>query len=240
MYVKKLQWQKAVNSISMWNWLDLTSDSDTAEENIQNEKERFAEENSTSLEEKQEILKDVDESLASNQSAQTAEWTMNNIQADINKLKTRLKNLDNEASKLFKWDAPQYMVNAYKSNRTKEIQDKISELESTYNAAYDRYKTQLDNEWKQKEYDLKERQYNRDYALSVRKLDLEEQSQTLNAYKTQQEILINKQKLRDWNFFTDKDGNTWEKVTDEDWNTIIRPVPVFFVEKCRFYRYNIF
>jgi hypothetical protein len=87
---------------------------------------------------------------------------MDNIQADMEKLKTRLKNLDLEASKIFKSDVPQYLVNAYKANRTKEIQDKLSELENRYNAAYDRYKTELDNTWKEREYALQLRKFQQD------------------------------------------------------------------------------
>jgi hypothetical protein len=53
---------------------------------------------------------------------------------------------------------PDYLVNAYINNRTQEIQNQLSIIEDRYNAAYNRYTTQLDQEWKQKQYNLQIRQ----------------------------------------------------------------------------------
>ena len=41
------------------------------------------------------------------------------------------------------------------NNRAKEIQDTLSNLEARYNAAYDRYKTELANAQRQAEFNLK-------------------------------------------------------------------------------------
>jgi hypothetical protein len=57
---------------------------------------------------------------------------------------------------------PQYIVNAYIANRTAEIQDKLQELQYNYDAAYTRYQTELNNSWKEKEYQLKLDQFNLD------------------------------------------------------------------------------
>ena len=51
---------------------------------------------------------------------------------------------------------PDYLVNAYINNKSQEIQNQLSILEDRYNAAYNRYKTELSHaEW-QAEYNLKE------------------------------------------------------------------------------------
>lgn len=165
--VKEIKAQDNINKITSWE--EITTSADIAKENIKNENERQAESYATSETEVTELLNSVDSSLASNQAANTAEWTMDNIEADMEKLKTRLKNLDNEARKIFKSDVPQYLVNAYKANRTKEIQDKLSELENRYNAAYDRYKTELDNSWKEKEYNLQLAKFKQDQDEFERK-----------------------------------------------------------------------
>lgn len=158
--IKELKAQNTINSITKWE--EIRTESDIAKENIENENKRQAETYASSETEVSDLINSVDTDLASNQAANTAEWTMDNISADMEKLKTRLKNLDLEASKVFKSDVPQYLINAYKSNRTKEIQDKLSELESRYNAAYDRYKTELDNTWKEKEYNLQLMKFKQD------------------------------------------------------------------------------
>ena len=105
-----------------------------------------------------EITKDVHNSLAQNQTANEASETMASIEEDMAILKNRLKNLRQEANSKFKWDAPEYMVNAYISNKTQEIQNQMQILEDRYNAAYNRYKTEIAQTQWEKEYQLKKDQ----------------------------------------------------------------------------------
>ena len=172
--IKQLKWQQTINSITSGEWdvssVINTTDSDIAE---------FADNNSNSMTSAWQILKDVKNTLESNTSASTAQEQMATIEWDIARLQNRLKNLDKEASKVFKWDAPQYLVNAYKTNRTAEINDELSILENRYNAAYNRYKTELANT-----------QWQAEYQLKLQQLQIQQEQSAVNNWATQQWIMI--------------------------------------------------
>ena len=58
------------------------------------------------------------------------------------------------------------------NNKSQEIQNQLSILEDRYNAAYNRYKTELSNTQWEKEYELKQQQ-----------LDLQRDSLSLDEWK---------------------------------------------------------
>jgi len=102
-----------------------------------------------------QLLKSIDSILESNDTAKSAQELMGSIEKDMATLKNRLKNLRTEANSAFKWDVPDYLVNAYINNKSQEIQNQLSILEDRYNAAYNRYKTELWNAQWEAEYQLK-------------------------------------------------------------------------------------
>lgn len=195
--IKQLKWQMEINNITKGERTESYAENKT--ELINNDNINKAESLSNNSEEVWAILADVETTLSSNESATTAEWTMKQLEADMEKLKTRLKNLDKEANQVFKWDVPQYIVNAYKANRTAEIQDKLTELENQYNAAYNRYQTELDNAWRQKEYDLK-----------VQQLSMQMQSQTFDQW-------YKRQTLAKSNIYKDDNWVNWQININENW-----------------------
>lgn len=172
--IKQLKWQQTINSITSGEW-DVSSVINTTSSDIAT----FAENNSNDMTSAWQILKDVRSTLESNTSASTAQEQMATIEWDMARLQNRLKNLDKEASKVFKWDVPQYIVNAYISNRTAEINDELSILENRYNAAYNRYKTELANT-----------QWEKEYALKVEQLKIQQEQSTINNWATQQWIAL--------------------------------------------------
>ena len=172
--IKQLKWQQTINSITSGEW-DVSSVINTTASDIAT----FAENNSNDMTSAWQILKDVRSTLESNTSASTAQEQMATIEWDMARLQNRLKNLDKEASKVFKWDVPQYIVNAYISNRTAEINDELSILENRYNAAYNRYKTELANTQRQAEYQLK-----------LQQLQIQQEQSAVNNWATQQWIMI--------------------------------------------------
>lgn len=149
--IKQIRWQQNINSIANWT----TDFSTNIWNNSKSEIESFANNNATSSTSAADILSSVNSTLASNEAAKTAQETMDTIEKDMAKLKNRLKNLKSEANSLFKWDVPQYIVNAYMSNRTAEIQNEMSMLEDRYNAAYSRYQSEWEKVKWEKEFDLK-------------------------------------------------------------------------------------
>lgn len=196
--IKQLKWQKTINSITNGEY-DGTGDIEIKEKTITNDNVNKAESIANDSEQVWSLLASVDEELSDNSSATTAEWTMANLKADIQKLNTRLKNLKKEASQVFKWDVPQYIVQAYIANRTAEIQDKLSELNYQYDAAYQRYQTEVDNAWKQKEYDIK-----------LQQLAMQKQSQEFDQW-------YKKQTLAKSSIMTDDSWVSWQMNINSNW-----------------------
>ena len=149
--VKRLRWQDNVNAIT--NWEEIKTSADTTNINTQTTSDAINW--STASVSATQLLKSIDSILESNDTAKSAEELMWSIENDMAKLKERLKNLKNEANTVFKWDVPDYLVKAYINNRTQEIQSQLSILEDRYNAAYNRYKTELAHSEREAEYSLK-------------------------------------------------------------------------------------
>lgn len=189
--LKKIQWQNTVNAITSWEEEANTS-TDTMKKAIENDKETMATTYSSSTSETESIREDINTAMASNQSASEASETMDRLEKDMAVLKNRLKNLRQEANKIFKWDAPDYLVKAWMNNKTQEIQNQMSILEDRYNAAYQRYTTQLDQERKDKQYDLQLKQFN-----------LQKDQAEFNQW-------YQKQQLEKSNFTTDSNGQIWK------------------------------
>lgn len=152
---KKKLWQQNVNAIASGG--EMTTDTN-GQSNINNNINNFATQNATSTKSSVEITKDVNNALAESQTANEASETMASIEEDMAILKNRMKNLREEANAAFKWDVPDYLVNAYINNKAQEIQNQMSILEDRYNAAYQRYTTELQQKQWEKEYQLKEKQ----------------------------------------------------------------------------------
>lgn len=166
--VKRLRTQENVQAIaSGWK---MTTVADKVDTNT--ELTSYAVNNATSSTSATQLLKGIDSILESNDTAKSAQELMGSIEKDMATLKNRMQNLREEANKAFKWDVPDYMVNAYINNKSQEIQNQLSILEDRYNAAYNRYKTEVSNAQWEKEYELKERQ-----------VKIQEASQSLDEWK---------------------------------------------------------
>ena len=195
--LKKIQWQNTVNAITSWEE-EATTSTDTMKKAIENDKETMATTYSSSTSETESIREDINTAMASNQSASEASETMDRLEKDMAVLKNRLKNLRTEANKIFKWDAPDYLVKAWMNNKTQEIQNQMSILEDRYNAAYQRYTTQLDQEWKDKQYDLQLKQFN-----------LQKDQAGFNQW-------YQRQQLAKSNIVTDANGQIWKLNINDD------------------------
>jgi len=153
--VKEMKAQDTVNAVT--NGTDLPSNTNTVWA-VNNNIADFSNANATSTTSSAQITKNINTILDNNQTAQTAQELMWTIEWEMATLKNRLKNLREEANSKFKWDAPDYLVNAYMNNKSQEIQNQLSILEDRYNAAYKRYTTEVSQAQWQQEFDLKKQQ----------------------------------------------------------------------------------
>ena len=178
--IKQLKWQMTINSITNWDAYPTFNNGNAVTNDISD----FATTYSNWTTSTADILKNVNSSLSSNDAASTASETMASIESDMAVLQNRLKNLKKEANTVFKWDVPQYIVNAYISNRTAEIQDQMSILENRYNSAQSRYQQEWERTKRAAEFDLKKQE-----------LAMKRESMALDDWSTRQWIALKRAAL---------------------------------------------
>ena len=178
--IKQLKWQMTINSITNGDTYPTFNNGNA----IANDISDFAATYGNWTTSTADILKNVNSSLNSNDAASTASETMASIESDMAVLQNRLKNLKKEASTVFKWDVPQYIVNAYISNRTAEIQDQMSILENRYNSAQSRYQQEWERTKRAAEFDLKKQE-----------LAMKRESMALDDWSTRQWIALKRAEL---------------------------------------------
>ena len=175
MQLKNIQSMEDVNNIAQGNWVDKTAQTDRTTETINNDADRWLDQNAK-WDERESLKETLQLAMNSNQTAQTATQEMLNINKDIAEIQEKMNNLPQEAKKAFKGDVPQYIVDAFVANRNAQYQSELNKLQSRYNSAVDLYKTELSNEQWKAEMWLKQMQLQAD--LNAQAWD--------QAYKTKQ------------------------------------------------------
>lgn len=195
--VKQLKWQDAVNAIA--NGETLPSNNNTIG-SVNNNIADFSNKNANWTTSSAEITKNINTMLDNNSTAQSAQELMWTLEWEMATLKNRLQNLRKEANSVFKWDVPDYIVNAYMNNKSQEIQNQLSILEDRYNAAYKRYTTEVSQAQWQQEFDLKKDEL----ALKQKSFDLEK-------WATEEWIKIDWYKAK-WTTNTTSTSNSWREL----------------------------
>ena len=158
--LKKIQTWETANAIASWK--SEPSITKTSVENVNNWVTTWAEWVSSTPQQTSSLLRNISNTMSSNQVATTATQEMLNINAQIADYEEKLNNLEKEANAAFKGDAPDYLVKAYMSNQRQRYQSEINKLESRYNSAMELYKTELSNAQRQEEMKLKYLKYQQD------------------------------------------------------------------------------
>lgn len=158
-YIKQIQGEEDINNIATNGTLDKTSQINNATDTINNSITSWVNQNSTERNASQ-VQTTLTNKLANSQVANSATQEMLNINAQIAEIQEKMNNLPNEARKQFKWDVPQYIVDAYVTNRNQQYQSELNKLQSRYNSAIDLYKTEVSQKQWEAEMELKQREYN--------------------------------------------------------------------------------
>lgn len=179
--LKKLQTWDNVNAIASWESIKTVADTT----DVKNDTVTYAVNNSTQSVSSTNLLKSIDQKLAMNNDASTAESTMDLIAEEMERQKKRLSNLQKEANTVFKWDASQQLVNAYISNKSQEIQNELSILEWRYNAALDRYKLAVSHAERAADYELKKNSLQLDWYKELNKTGTTTTSSGVGSMRTE-------------------------------------------------------
>ena len=155
--LKELQTMENVNSIASGGSINITSQIQNTTDTINNSIDDRARRNSDP-QSYDNTLNNLTEKLASSQTAQSATQEMLNINKDIAEIQAKMENLPNEAKKAFKGDVPDYIYQAYISNKQQEYQAQLNKLQSRYQSASDLYKTELANKQWEAEMEMKQQQ----------------------------------------------------------------------------------
>lgn len=161
--------------------------------------------------------------LANSQVANSATQEMLNINAQIAEIQEKMNDLPNEARKQFKGDVPQYIVDAYVTNRNQKYQSELNKLQSRYDSAIDLYKTELAQKQWEVEMNLKERQFKsdqnyRDWEMSYnnKKLALSAQDQAWNQNYMSQKLKYDQIKeINGESYILDATTGRWTKLSDD-------------------------
>lgn len=195
-FIKQQKWQNSINSITTGDVSGMNT-TQTSIDNVNNWVDSWADGLSSSPQQAWQLVTNISSSMANNWVATTATQEMLNLNAQMADIQEKMANVKKEAQKAFKWDVPQYIVDAYANNRLQEYQSQYNKLESRYNAAMDLYKTELDNAKRQAEMDLKRAQFQQNKSDSE-----------WNRYYKMQELQQNSIKRVNWTAYQ-LDTTTW-------------------------------
>lgn len=158
-YLKQIQGEEDINNIATNGTLNKTEQINKSNDSVNNSITSWVNQNSTERNASQ-VQTTLTNKLANSQVANSATQEMLNINSQIAEIQEKMNNLPNEARKQFKGDVPQYIVDAYVTNRNQQYQSELNKLQSRYNSAIELYKTELGQKQWEAEMELKQREYN--------------------------------------------------------------------------------
>jgi len=207
--LKKIQVGEQINQISTGGKIDITWQTKAETDTINNSIDDWAKKNSDS-QSYDSTLNSLTSKLASSQTAQSVTQEMMNINKDIAEIQERMNNLPKEAQKAFKGDVPQYLVDAYISNKAQELQSKLNTLQSRYTGLSDMYKAELS-----------QKQFEAEMELKRQQMDMNEREFQWNKYLQQQKFLADQdQQLRERDYNTKK--LNYSNIQNIGWEAYVR------------------
>lgn len=157
-YIKQAKWQEAINWITSGDMTWITTTQLTVD-NIDKWVDSRADSISTNAQQAWQFITNITNAMTNNWAANSAKQEMLNISSQVEDIKEKLANVKKEAAASFKWDVPQYMVDARAANLAQQYQSQLNKLEGRFSTAADIYKTELSHEQWQAEMDLKRAQF---------------------------------------------------------------------------------
>ena len=219
--LKNIQTMQDVNNISQGNGVEKVNQTEEQTNTINNSIDSWTKNNSTDRS-YSDTLGILTDKLSSSQTASTATQEMLNINKDMAEIQEKMNNLPNEARKYFKGDVPQYIVDAYVSNRTAQYQSELNKLQSRYNSAVDLYKTEVAQKQWDVEMQLKQQQLNADYNQQLwdrtyknRQLAMQMDQNDWNKKYQQLKLSFDNIKNINWtDYYMDANGQ-WKELNSE-------------------------
>ena len=180
--VKKIKWQDIVNQISEGWSVNVTSQLDASVSNVNTSMNNFV--NSTaSGSGAWTLATNLNNALAQSETVSTARWQMEEYKKKIADIQQSIDELPSLANQYFKWDVPQYLVNAFISNRTQKYQKEIEKYQNLYNATLDEAKLEISQQQWREEMNYKRSSLQSDQNYKNANLELSRQELEFNRQK---------------------------------------------------------
>lgn len=213
--LKQIKWQNIVNQISE-NWtIDLTSDLDASVNNVNTSMNNFV--NSTaSGSGAWTLATNLNNALAESEIVSSAREQMEIYKRKIVDIQQSIDELPSLANSYFKWDVPQYIINAFINNRTQKYQSELERYENLYNASLDEAKLEISQE-----------QFNQEmnYKWSSLQADVNYKNANLELSKQELALKMMKEDMTNWQW---NDDGSYSYM---DLNGVMHTIPKAQAEK---------
>lgn len=147
--LKNIKGQQNIDSISTGWALNITSQLDASENNVTTSMNDFVDKTATGSG-AWTLATNLNNALAESKVVSTARWQMEEYKRKIQEIQDAANELPTLANKYFKWDVPQYMVNAFINNRMQAYNKELEKYQNLYNATLDEAKWEVSqNQWRE-------------------------------------------------------------------------------------------
>lgn len=201
--VKKQRWQQNITNISMWGKMDVTNQLTASENNVTTSMNTYVNKTASGSW-AWTLATNLNNALADSEIVSGAREQMEVYKRKIVEIQQAAEDLPALAQQSFKWDVPQYMVNAFINNRMQQLNKELQKYQNLYNASLDEAKLEIaQTQWRE--------EMNYKWA----NLQADQNYRNANLELSQKELEYNKQKAAISNWQWNDDG-TYSYV-DLDW-----------------------
>ena len=209
---KKIKWQQDIDSISTWGKVDVTSQLTASEDNVTTSMNNFV--NSTASGSWAWTLStNLNNALSQSEIVSGAREQMEVYKRKIVEIQQAADELPSLANQYFKWDVPQYLVNAFVNNRLQKYNKEIEKYQNLYNASLDEAKFEVSQaQWREE----------MNYKWANLQADQNYKNANLELNKKELEFNMKKSWVSNWKWnddgsysYVDLDGNMHTLTAEE-------------------------
>lgn len=202
--VKKIKWQQNVDSISLSWKMDVTDQLIASENNVTTSMNTFVNQTAT-WSGAWTLATNLNNALSESEIVSWAREQMEVYKRKIADIQQSIDELPSLANQYFKWDVPEYLVNAFINNRMQKYNKEIEKYQNLYNASLDEAKLEISQEQFKQEMNYKWASLQADQNYKNANLALSQQEL---AYKMANSSISNWKWNDDWSYsYVDLDGN---------------------------------
>jgi len=193
--VKKQKGQENITNISMWGKMDVTSQLTASENNVTTSMNTYVNKTASGSW-AWTLATNLNNALADSAIVSWAREQMEVYKRKIVEIQQAADELPALAQQSFKWDVPQYMVNAFINNRMQQLNKELQKYQNLYNASLDEAKLEISQQ-----------QWREEMNYKWANLQADQNYKDANLELSRQELEYNKQKAAIANWQWNDDGS---------------------------------